>query len=93
MPSLGERIHDGLACLGAQRGVEPGERLVEQHDARARRERSGEGDPALLAARELVRAPARVVALQPDEVERLADPRGGLALGAGEAEGDVLGDA
>ena len=70
-----ERIQDGLARLGPQVGVEAGERLVEQHHAQLRCERSREADAALLAAGELVRTPRGVVRAEPDEIERLGRSR------------------
>ena len=51
-----------------------------------------QGDPPLLSAGELLRAPGGVARSEPDELEHLADPRRAPPLGAGQAEGDVLGD-
>ena len=47
-------LRDLLAQAVAQRGVEVGERLVEQHEVGRRRERARERDALLLAAGELV---------------------------------------
>ena len=55
----GQRSRDRLASLRPEVCVEAGERLVEQHDPRLRRERSREADAALLSSGELLRAPAR----------------------------------
>ena len=63
---------DLLADARAQRRVERGERLVEQHDLGLDRERAGERDALLLAARELVGI-ASAEAGEPDELEQLAD--------------------
>ena len=61
----------------AQAGVEGAERLVEQEHLRAQDERPGEGDPLLLAAREL-RWAALLEAAEAHELDRLADPLAAL---------------
>src|SRR5207253_7579485 len=58
----------------AQLLVEGAEGLVEKEDGGARDEGPGEGDPLLLAAGELARIP-RAIRGQPDELERLDEPR------------------
>ena len=73
-------------------GIEPGERLVEQHDPRFRRECSREADATLFSSGELLRAPRGVVRPEPDELERLARAGTASSLAAREAERDVLGD-
>ena len=87
---------EGLAHLRAhrlaQRGVERGERLVEEDERRVGGEGPGERDALLLAAGQLVGA-AVLEPAQPDEVEHLPDPRRATALRPGQAEGDVLADA
>ncbi len=81
-------LRDLLAQAVAQRCVEVGERLVEEHEVRRRRERASERDALLLAARQLVHRPP-LRARQADELERLADPPGiGLAA---QAVADVAG--
>ena len=78
----------------AQLGVEVGERLVEQQQARRRRQRPGQRDALLLAARQLVRVALGQVA-ELDELQHLAHP---LLLGRAldppqpERVADVLGD-
>ena len=57
----GERMQHRVARVGPERGVEARERLVEQHQRRARRERAGDRDPALLAARQLPAAASGVM--------------------------------
>ena len=59
----------------AEAGVERGERLVEQHDLRLRRERPGQRDALALAARQLVRVGRRPVG-QADQLQALLDPAG-----------------
>ena len=78
----------------AELEVERPEGLVEEEHVGAVDEGPGEGDPLLLAARQLVRL-ALLVAGQVDELERLAAPAGDLGLLdplALEAEGDVVAD-
>ena len=65
-----------------QRRVEGGEGLVEQHERRVGRRGPGQGDPLLLAARELVR-PCGPRTPEPDELEDLGHP---LATGAARPE-------
>ena len=67
--------------LRLDRDVEGRDRLVEQHQVGVEDEGPGQGDPLALAARELVRPPARGRRVEPDQLQHLADPR--LALGAG----------
>ena len=69
--------------------VEAGERLVEQHQRRAGGQGTGQGDPLLLAAGELVGVAVAHVR-QAHQVEDFGHPR--AALGAGqtvEPEGDI----
>jgi len=74
----------------AQVDVEAGERLVEQQQARRRRQRACQRHALLLAAREFVRS-ARRGARQPDEFEHaLHAPAPFGARQAGQAEGDVV---
>ena len=83
---------DLVAQLGADLGVQRRERLVEQEDLRLDRERPGERHPLLLAARELVRVAAGLVA----EADQLEEPVGGRRRSVAadpaqpQAEGDVL---
>ena len=60
------------AHLAAHLDVEVAERLVEQHDRRPRRDRSGDRHPLLLPARQLVRVALRV-RLQPRQGQHLRD--------------------
>ena len=81
--------------LLAQLGVEVRQRLVEEEHVRPDRERAGEGDALLLAARELARQALRV-GVEPHEPQGLLGARGDLVLRQPahlETEGDVLGDA
>ena len=80
--------------LATQLEVEGAERLVEEQHVGPVDQRPGEGDPLLLAARQLVRL-AAFVAGQVDELERFTDPARGLVLGdalALQAERDVVAD-
>ena len=83
-------VHEGDAHLAVQRGqlalerlaqlgVERAERFVEQQHPRLQDERAGEGDPLLLAARQLV-GPALRQGGELHELERRPDagPTGGL---------------
>ena len=65
--------------LAAELEVERAQRLVEEQDVGPVHERPGERDPLLLAARQLVRL-ALLVALEVDELERLADAARDLVL-------------
>ena len=84
LPDLGPHLHADL-------GVEVRQRLVEEEDVGVEHERSGEGDPLLLAAGEL----ARVARLEPREVhlgEALLEAPGdrrGVELPEPEPVGDV----
>ena len=69
---LGEHMRDIAAKLFPERRVERAERLVEQHQRRADRERAGERDALLLAAGELVRV-AVGVPVEADHLEQFAD--------------------
>ncbi len=81
------------AHLGAQLGVEVGQRLVEQQQLRLGGQRAGNRDALLLAAGELVRVALRVAA-QVDQRQHLGHARGAaLARPALQAEGHVLRDA
>ncbi len=90
-PQLHEQLVDLGAHLDPQRGVQVGERLVEQQHRGPRRDRSCERDPLLLAARERCRHP---VAEPPetDQLQRLVDARRGTAVATGQAEPHVAGD-
>ena len=68
-----------VAQLGAHAGVERSERLVEQEDARLRRERAGERHALPLAAGELGRI-AVGEARELDELEQLVDALANLLL-------------
>ena len=95
-----DRGHAGLALdalqleahLGAQLGVEIGQRLVEQEHFGPDHQGAGQGHPLLLAAGKLARiAPGEVG--QSDEIDRLGDARRGLAArnpAPPQAEGDVV---
>ena len=82
--------------LLAQLGVEVRQRLVEEEHVGPDRERAGERDALLLAARELARQALRV-AVEPHEPQRLLALRAAISAFAEpahlETEGDVLGDA
>lgn len=73
----------------AEVGVQVRERLVEEDQRGDRRQRAGQGDPLLLASRQLVREPSG----EPPEshqVEHLGHPaRTGAAVEAAETEADV----
>ena len=84
----GEHVGDVAAQVDAQRRVERGERLVEQHQRRADRERAGERDPLLLAAGQLVRMPVA----EPGEPDQLEQPVGDGRLVPSHAERDVRSD-
>ena len=64
-----------------QLGVERAERLVEQQHPGSQHQRTGQRDPLLLTARQLVRLAGRELA-EPDEVERLADAAAAFVLRA-----------
>ena len=85
-----EQLLDLGAQAVAQARVERGERLVEQDQARLRRERPGHRDALLLAARELV-GPAMAEAAEADQVEQLGHPLPAPAPPR-QPEADVLGD-
>ena len=75
-----------------QRGIEVGERLVEQQHAGARRQRPREGDALLLAARNLG-DPAVLEAGQAGELEHLGDAASGFLPAPAlrdQSEGHVL---
>ena len=77
--------------LGAGRAVEVAGRLVGEDDLRAARQRAGDGDALLLAARQLVRAGACRRFDRPTVVDDVVDPRAvGLAAGEVHRERDVL---
>ncbi len=78
------------AHLRAQAGVEGVEGLVEQDQARFRRQRSRQRHPLLLAAGELMWEALRQAA-EADQLQQLLDPAA-AALGARQAEADVGGD-
>ena len=65
----------------AQLGVERAQRLVEQQHLRAQHQRAGQRDALLLATRELVRL-ARLVPVEPHQLQRLGDAALGLGLRA-----------
>ena len=61
--------------------VDGRERLVHQHHRRVGRQRAGEADALLLAARELGRVAAReLVGVEPDQLQQLADAAAGPLL-------------
>ncbi|MOA24011.1 hypothetical protein D3C78_1446710 [compost metagenome] len=83
-----ENVANLVAQAPAQLHVEVGEWLVEQQQLRLRCQRTGQGDPLLLAAGQFMRvAPAQ--AAQLDQLEHLFDDLG-LARVLGDAEGNVL---
>ena len=90
---LSERAQHRLARLDSEPGIEPRERLVEQHQPRARRQSAGEAVTTLLSSGEFLHAPADVALVEPDELEHLGDPSAPPALGTRQAEGDVLAGA
>ena len=73
-PAAAQHVDHLAAHARAQLDVERRERLVEQHERRARRERAGERDALALAAREVVRQPL-LEAGEPDQLEQLGDAR------------------
>src|SRR3546814_4653474 len=82
---------DLVAQVDAHLGVERGQRLVEQQQARRGGDGAGERDALLLAARELRRVLAALI-VEADEVEQLGDAAGDLGARAAavfESEGDV----
>ncbi len=74
---VGEAAHD----VAAHRGVDGGERLVEEERPGARRERDGERDPLLLAARERLHGARRVAGLERDVAEQVLDGASARAAG------------
>src|SRR6056297_161662 len=70
---LGLDIVEKVEYLGLDAHVERGDRLVTDDELRLDGERVGDGDPLLLAARELVGVLARGVAGEPDSFEELSD--------------------
>ncbi len=70
-------VADRLVEDGAVRGIDAGERLVEEHDQRVLHEGAGEEDALLLAAGELADV-AVAHAAEAEAVERLG---GALAVG------------
>ena len=72
---LEEQVVDLGSDLDAQRGVEAGERFVQQQDAGMGSQRSSQGDPLLLSAGQRARS-AILQATESDQVERLGDPPG-----------------
>ena len=68
MPSRGELAHH-LQHLADQLGIERGGRLVEQHQRGLHRQRAGDRDALLLAARQHLRVDVALVR-QPDLVEQ-----------------------
>ena len=73
IPSACLDAADLLPELYAHLGVERRERLVEQEQTRLDRERPGERDALLHAARELMRIPVGGL-VEPDELEQLPRP-------------------
>ncbi len=81
--------------LAAQGGIQVGQRLVQQQQARVDRQRAGEGDALLLAAGKLPRQPVGQ-RLQPGQPQHLRHPgvqRRPLHAPHLQPEGDVAGDA
>ena len=72
-------LPDLLAQLPAHLRVQRREGLVEEEHLRLDRERPGEGDPLLLAARHLVRISVGLL-LEPDELEHRSGPLAALVL-------------
>ena len=70
MPLSRKRTHD-LQHRAHQLGIERAGRLVEQHDPRLERDRARDGDPLLLAARQLGRPVVGAIG-QADPLERRA---------------------
>ena len=68
-------VDDVGAQPRAQVGVEAGERLVEQHQPRLRRQGPGQGDALALTAGQLVRV-AVAVASEADDAEPVVAPLG-----------------
>ena len=93
-PELALDRPDLLAQGDPDLGVEGRQRLVEEQDLRLDRERPGERDALLLAARQLARVAVALVG-QVDQLEQLADPLADLVLrplADLQAEADVVGD-
>ena len=91
-PGGPERVHDSVAGLGPQGGVQGRERFVQQEQGRAGGQRPRERDPLLLPARELMGSAVPDRAIEPDELEQLIDPVLLPALSPGEPEDDVRRD-
>ena len=89
-----ERGAQLIAHVAAQRGIEVGQRLVEQEDAGLDDERAGEGDALLLAAGEALHRAVRGVGESDggEGVEGAAFAIGLVHAAGFEAEGDVLAD-
>jgi hypothetical protein len=89
---------DANSCWSVSRvsGSSAPERLVEQHQARSRRERAREPDALRLAARERARPPIAIGGrIERDAREQLVDARGDVARAPAEQrrrDPDVLGD-
>ena len=67
-------LEDLLQDLALDDDVEPGRRLVHDHDLRLDGERHRDHHPLAHAARELVRVAAQPRARNPDEVDQRLDP-------------------
>src|SRR3546814_3992171 len=71
--------------LAADQRVERRERLVEEPDLRLHRQRAGDADALLLAARQLARI-VGLAALEADQLDHLAGPRVPLRAAGRSAE-------
>ncbi len=92
-PQLLLEAADLLAQRQPHLGVQRGQRLVEQQDARLEGERAGERDALLLAAGHLVRVAAGVLR-KADQLQQLLGALGPLGLAGAahpQTEGDVVG--
>ncbi len=93
-PHAGEHVAQPGLQVGADRGVQGGEGLVEQHHRGVDGERPAEGDALGLPAGEFGRQGACELG-DAEVVQQFGDPLGAEPAGVGgvaAAEGDVLGD-
>src|SRR5205823_9031331 len=67
-------VEEEVQDLALDRDIERGNGFVADDEVRRERERPGHADPLALAARELVRVAAGVVASQADDLEGIAGP-------------------
>ena len=73
---VARELNEEVRQLRLRRGVERGERLVQDDHGRLRGEGAGHGDSLSLAARELVREPIDRARRKPDELAQLAHALG-----------------